>query len=116
MKCPRCEWEHGGHQKFCGECGASLQDPSETGPRATSLLDLRNALSEAFERESATSEILRVISSFPTYIQPVLEAVAETAARLCETDNVSVQQACTVHRGGSEPPCTSRLIRPRGSP
>src|SRR5215475_13595077 len=40
-------------------------------------------LRDALERESATSEILGVIASSPTDIQPVLEVVTENAARLC---------------------------------
>jgi signal transduction histidine kinase len=41
-------------------------------------------LSNSLEQQTAISEILRVISSSPTDVQPVLAAVAERAAHLCD--------------------------------
>src|SRR5262249_51833795 len=47
-------------------------------------------LSEAREQQAATSEILRVIRGSPNNVQPVFDAVAESAARLCESFDSAV--------------------------
>jgi signal transduction histidine kinase len=54
-------------------------------------LEVRNRdLTEALEQQTATSEILRVIASSPTEIQPVLDVVAENAARICDSKDAQI--------------------------
>jgi signal transduction histidine kinase/putative methionine-R-sulfoxide reductase with GAF domain/HAMP domain-containing protein len=51
--------------------------------RTRELADANRDLTEALEQQTATSEILRVISSSPTELQPVFDAIAHNAVRLC---------------------------------
>src|SRR5205807_307251 len=58
--------------------------------RRREIAHARERLVEAMKQQTATSGVLRIISSSPAEIQPVLDAVAENAARLCDANNAVI--------------------------
>ena len=77
---------------MCDQIGVAVENINlfeEVKSKTTELESSNADLREALEQQTATSEILRVIASSPTDIQPVLDTMAENAARLCDaTDSV----------------------------
>src|SRR5207248_8141651 len=54
-------------------------------------LEVRNRdLTEALEHQTATSEILRVISQSPRDVQPVFDTMAAAALKLCAASTANV--------------------------
>ena len=56
--------------------------PAATRVKRRSVSDPSKDLKEAREQQAATAEILKVIASSPTDVQPVFEAIAPSANRL----------------------------------
>ncbi len=69
--------------KVKGNPPVARQSLKDEGSR---VRDLEKRLAEALEQQTAMSEILRVISSSRTDVQPVFEAIARSATALCEAD------------------------------
>ena len=84
MQCPRCQQDNPPHAKFCLECATPLKSSNESGRPGASYSLLQLALSEARQREDASSEILRVISSSRNDLSVVFDIILDNVLRLCD--------------------------------
>jgi signal transduction histidine kinase/HAMP domain-containing protein len=74
-----------------GTLAGNLNRMSEELGRLYQQIEDRNrALTESLEQQTATAEILGVIASSPTDIQPVLDTVAENAAHVCGANDALI--------------------------
>jgi signal transduction histidine kinase len=85
MKCPRCQQDNPvPDAQFCPRCGAPVTQAEASSPPAVSFADLQRALREALNQQTATAEILGVLSASPTQVQPAFDAIVASAVRLCD--------------------------------
>jgi len=63
---------------------------TELQEKNRALTQAHGQVTEALEQQMATSEILRVIAASLTDLGPVMDAVAENAARLCEASDAQI--------------------------
>ncbi len=94
--------------------------PKKTSGLARQNAALKREVAEGLEQQTATSEILHVIASSPTDVQPVLDAVAQRAMRLCEAYDALIHRVDGnifrrwAHKGPITPGALERTIN-RGS-
>jgi signal transduction histidine kinase len=67
--------------------GLDVAVQSEVSSAEQLIGGLKRELKEAHRRETATAEVLRVISNSPTEVQPTFDAIAQSATQLCEAVN-----------------------------
>jgi GAF domain-containing protein len=63
--------------------GSNSTLQKESRERNRELAELRTQLAEALEQQTATSEVLRIISSSPGKLEPIFQAVLQNAVRVC---------------------------------
>jgi class 3 adenylate cyclase/putative methionine-R-sulfoxide reductase with GAF domain len=80
----------GGSQSFSIPLSAWVTGKDRASGQETAVARLTHERDEALERETATSEILNIISSSQASLQLVLDAVVANAARLCRALNATV--------------------------
>ena len=77
-------------QNFAAQAVIAIENTrllSELRQRTTDLTERTADLTEALEQQTATSEVLQVISSFAGELAPVFQVILTNATRICEAEH-----------------------------
>ena len=80
-------------KNFAAEAVIAIENArllNELRERTTDLTERTADLTEALEQQTATSEVLKVISSSPGELQPAFDAMLDKAVRICRADAASL--------------------------
>ena len=98
---------------------AARRHGSPAASPETVVARLTRELSESLEQQTATSEVLRVISSSPGELEPVFQAMLENATRICQANfgtlylvEGDAYRTVAMHNA---PPAFAEFIRRRGA-
>jgi GAF domain-containing protein len=109
-------------QTFAAQAVIAIENTrllNELRQRTDELSQRTDDLSEALEQQTATSEVLKVISSSPGDLKPVFEAMLENALQICEAKfgflHLYENEAFRTVVRHNAPPAYSKDVAQRGA-